>query len=135
MTIPQLRAYVGQQQGLPASFDGSIDAYRNLSAAQQVTLTRGVVDYIKNHPGEFTPAQVQTANVEAGRQSDIEDTGNNFSVFWTELGDQAFAVGNSVASIGQGVTNSLNLAGALLPVALLVAVFVFAYPHIKNSTQ
>ena len=135
MTIPELRAFIGQQQGLPASFDGSITAYRNLTPAQQVTLTRGTVDYIRNNPGQFTPAQVQTATVEAGRQGDIEDTGFDASLFWNEIGDQAFNIGNSVASIGQGVTNSLNLAGALLPIALLVAVFVFAYPHIKNSTQ
>jgi hypothetical protein len=137
MTIPQLRALMGQQIGLPASFDGSVDAYRGLSRENQIALTQAMIAYIRQNPGSFTPGQVQTAEVEAPRAATMTPADESFDVgaFFQELENNAInTVGAPLVSVGQGVSEAIKLIGTLIPIAVLVAVFVFAFPHIKKAT-
>jgi hypothetical protein len=140
MTIPQLREHVGRQIGLPATFDGSVAAYRELSPAQQIALTQGMIAYIKSNPGSFTPAQVETATVESSRAATMtpEDDGFDADLFFDELGTEAKrVVFDPLAKVGEGVSKSFSLVGTLLPVLAVIAVGIFLYPHLiraKNST-
>lgn len=136
MTIPQVRAIVGQQIGLSASFDGSMTAYGNLTPAQQIALTKGVFDYIRAHPSDFTEAQVQTVNTEGNRVAalTIEDSSFDYGAFLSALEDNAIStIGDPLARIGNGISASVSLIGTLLPVGVVVAVVIFALPYWKKA--
>lgn len=138
MTITDARKFAGQKIGLPASFDGSIAAYANLTAAQQIAVTQAMIAYIQANPGQFTPAQVETANVQAPQAATLtpEDDSFDFGQFFDELESNAIQkIGGPVASIGNGVSQTLTLIGTLLPAAVLVAVLIYAWPHIKNANR
>lgn len=136
MPIPQLRVIVGQQIGLPAAFDGSMTAYGNLSREDQIELTQAMIAYIQQHPEQFTPAQVQTATVEAPRAATMtpEDDSFNAGAFFAALEQNAInTIGNPLVSVGNGISQSVALIGTLLPVLALVAVLIFAFPHLKKA--
>lgn len=134
MTIPQLRQLIGNQVGLPASFDGSITAYGALTRAQQIELTQGMLAYIREHPGEFGDKQVQTANAEGSRDLALVDPSFDWSQFMTEFEANAYdVVGKPLVAVGQGLSTSVNLIGTLLPFAVIVAVIVFALPYIRRA--
>lgn len=134
MTTAQLRQLVANQIGLPASFDGSVAAYRKLTAAQQTELTAGMINYIRNHPGDFTEAQVATANAEAGRASTMTNTsGYSDTTLLAELESQALRVGSAVADVGNGIVNTVSLTGTLLPFVAVAALVIFAWPYIKKA--
>jgi hypothetical protein len=136
MTIVQLRELMGRQIGLPATFDGSIDAYRNLSAESQIALTRACVAYVRQNPDKFNAAQVDTATVEASRADRLtyEDPGFSAEEFFDELAIEAKkTIGEPLAAIGTGVSQSVQLVGTLLPVLALIAVAVFVWPYIAKA--
>jgi hypothetical protein len=136
MTIAQLRQFVGAQIGLPDSFDGSMTAYGNLAREQQIELTQGMIAYIQSNPGSFTPAQVETARIEAPRAATLtpEDTSFSFSAFFNELETNAGnVIGAPLVSIGNGVSQAVNLVGTLLPILALVAVAVAVWPYIARA--
>ena len=136
MTIAQARAIVGQQLGFPPSFDGSVSAYRDLSAANQIRLTQALFAYIRANPDKFTEAQQQTVRVEQSRVDRMtpEDASFDGGQFMTELEAGAVRIGGAVANVGEGVVKSVNLVGNLIPIAVLFAAFVFAYPYFKKAT-
>ena len=136
-TIPQARLIVANQIGLPASFDGSVDAYSNLSADQQTQLTRGLINYILNNPGEFTPEQVTTAQAEKGRAATMQTVDTSFSIsdFGSEVLNNAIAAGNKVAHLGNGILDTASTIGTLLPVFALIAIALFALPYIRQQTK
>ncbi len=114
MTITAARAFVGRTMGLPASFDGSVAAYRDLTAAQQVELTKQLVAYVNANPQQFTPAQVTTAAAEAGRAQTL--TMDDTSYDWAVFVDTALDRGNSI----------LGVAGMTLGTGVILAACVFA---------
>ena len=133
MTIANARALVGQQIGL-SNFDGSVAAYRDLSAADQIRLTQALFAFIRSNPQEFTEQQQQTVQVEGNRVASLSTQDpSSWSVFVDAITDEALRVGSSVASVGNGVITSVNLVGTLLPLAVIVAVAVFAWPYIKHA--
>ena len=134
MSIPQLRQIVGQQIGLPATFDGSIAAYGNLSRASQIELTQKMLDYIKEHPGDFEDKQVATANAEGARDLTLVDSSFSWESFQQEFEANAYdIVGKPFVAIGTGVSNTVTMIGTLLPFAVIVAVIIFALPYIKKA--
>lgn len=139
MTIQQARQFSGNRIGLPATFDGSVSAYRDLSAAQQVALNAAVLNLILAQPQDFTPAQVETARVEINRaqgQITADPTfTENVATFWDEFETQALNVGQAVANVGTGVINSVSLVGTLLPIVVIGALVIFALPYIKTATK
>lgn len=136
MTIAQLRQHVGRQIGLPDSFDGSMSAYGSLTREQQIELTQGMIAYIQSHPASFTPAQVETARVEAPRAATLtpEDESFSFSAFFNELETNAGnVIGAPLVSIGNGLSQAVNLVGTLLPILALVAIGIAIWPHIAKA--
>ena len=136
MTIAQARAIVGQQLGFPPSFDGSVAAYRDLSAADQIRLTQALFSYIRANPDKFTQAQQETVRVEQSRvdRMNPQETGFDGTLFMNELENGALRIGGAVANVGEGVVKSVNLVGTLLPIAILFVVFIYAYPLVKKAT-
>jgi hypothetical protein len=138
MTIQQARVFVGRQIGLSTNFDGSRDAFRNLSAAEQTELTKQLIKYIAQNPGDFTDAQVSTANVELGRADrlSIEDTSFDYDLFFNELETNAIqTIGQPLANIGNGVSNTVAALGKLLPFIAFGALAVLALPYILKATK
>lgn len=134
MTIQTLRELMGRQIGLPASFDGSITAYGNLSQNQQIELTAAVMRYIRQNPGQFTQAQVAVTTAEGSRAELTIPAGYADVGFWDEFENNAYEiVGKPFVAIGQGVSTSVNLIGTLLPVFALIAVAIFALPYIRKA--
>lgn len=123
MTIQEARKFVGQSIGLPSSFDGSVAAYRALSAARQTELTKALVNYINANPDKFTAAQVQTARAESNRAQSlsVEDTSYNWSEFVDEALDQ-----------GAAITTG---AGYSIATAIVLAAVVFAGISAWNMTR
>lgn len=138
MTIVQLRQLIGNQIGLPESFDGSMTAYGNLSREAQIALTQGMIAYIRNNPASFTPAQLVTAETEAGRAEKLtlDDTSFDTGLFFAELEKNANAVVfDPLVKVGQGISTSVSLVGTLLPVFALVAVAIFAWPYVARARR
>ena len=135
-SIQQARQIVGNQIGLPQSFDGSVAAYRELPAQKQVELNQAVLRYILANPANFLPAQVKVASqqVDASGNYKIEES-NPVATFWDEFENQAVRVASSVASVGEGVVSSVSIVGNLLPVLVIVGLFVLALPYIKQATK
>ena len=136
ISLADARKYVGQQIGLPLSYDGSDAATRALSGDQLVHLTRSLLDFIKNNPSRFTNKQVATANAEAGRFNSFDQAqakADSVTLFG-ELANQAEEkIGKPLAAVGQGVSTSLTLAGNLLPILLIGAVVLIAIPYINRA--
>lgn len=136
ISLADARKYVGQQIGLPLSYDGSDAATRALSGDELVHLTRSLLDFIKNNPSRFTNQQVATANAEAGRYTafDQAEAKMNSVTLFGELANQAEEkIGKPLAAVGQGVSTSLTLAGNLLPILLIGAVVLIAIPYINRA--
>lgn len=137
MTIAQARALVGQSMGL-RDFDGSIDAYRNLTAGQQIDLTKRLFDYIKANPANFTETQKATVAAEDSRiqAASLQDTSFDWGQFMQELEANAYTtVAEPLVNIGRGVSTSVNLIGTLLPIAVLAAVVIFALPYVRKASN
>jgi hypothetical protein len=137
MTIAQARALVGQSMGL-RDFDGSIDAYRNLTAAQQIDLTKRLFDYIKANPANFTETQKATVAAEDSRiqTATVQDTSFDWGQFMQEFEQNAYTtVAEPLVNIGRGVSTSVNLIGTLLPIAVLAAVVIFALPYVRKASK
>lgn len=137
MTIPDARAIVGRQLGY-SGFDGSIDAYRNLTAAQQVELTKALFNYIKANPDKFTNQQQTTVAAEDSRiqKAQIEDASITIANVMTALEEQAYnVVAEPLMAVGQGVSTSVKLIGTLLPFAVIAAVVIFALPYIRKANS
>lgn len=138
MTIIQARNIVGNQQGLPSSFDGSIAAYAALSPAQQLDLTRGVLDYIINNQPEFTDAQIATAYAQRGQAQSmrIEDTSFDAKLFLTELEKNAYdVIVKPIQNLGDSVSGTANFLAKALPFIVLGALALMALPYIKKQTS
>lgn len=137
MTIGELRVLIGNQIGLPLSFDGSMTDYGNLSREQQIELTQGMFAYIKAHPANFTNAQVDVVSAEDSRDLTLLPEDYDFVLLINELESNAYEiVGKPLVSIGKGISSSVNLVGTLLPVAVVCIVLLFTWPYIiraKNS--
>lgn len=136
MSIVAARAAVGRQMGLGLDFDGSMEAYRGLSADQQAELTRRLLDFIKNNPQRFTPQQNATAQAEAGRfvSFDTAQAALDSVTFMSELEKNAEEkIGKPLVAVGEGVSTSVKLLGNLLPILLIGAVVVIALPYINKA--
>lgn len=134
MTIANARQLVGQAMGL-RDFDGSISAYRELSAAQQIELTQRLFIYIEANPASFTPGQLETVQVEKNRiqAATPEDASFDWEQFGEELGENvSTTLLEPVATVGRGVSTTVSLIGTLLPVAAVLAVLIYSYPYIKS---
>lgn len=137
MTIPQARKIVGQQLGF-TGFDGSVDAYRNLTPQQQIDLTKALFNYIKANPGNFTDAQQQTVAAEDSRiqKAVIEDASITVGNVMTALEESAYnVVAEPLMAVGQGVSTSVKLIGTLLPAAVIIAAVLFALPYLKKASS
>lgn len=138
MTITQTRALVGNQIGLPSSFDGTVAAYRDLSPTQQADLTREVINFIRNNPGKFTTEQVATANAQFGQAQTLSptDASFSFSQFFDELETEAYnVVGAPLQAVGQGVSTTVKLVGTLIPILVVVVAVVYFLPQIKSASK
>lgn len=136
MTIQQARVFVGQQIGLPQTFDGSVAAYRELTQAQQTALTAQLINYIVNNPGQFTPAQVTTANAEKGRINSLGtvDASFDWQEFFTALGDEAVnVVGTPLQNVGQGVSNLVSFLGKATPFIVIGGALLVGYLFLRKE--
>lgn len=136
MSIPEARAAVGRQMGLGLDFDGSTAAYRSLSVGDQTELTRRLLDFIRNNPQRFTPAQNATAQAESGRFNSFDNAQAALDsvTFMGELEKNAQEkIGKPLVAIGEGVSTSVKLLGNLLPILLIGAVVVIALPYINKA--
>lgn len=137
ISLDEARRFVGQQIGLPLSYDGSSEATMALSGDQLVHLTRSLLDFIKNNPSRFTNKQVATARAEAGRFNSFDQAAAQADsvTLFGELANQAEEkIGKPLAAVGQGVSNSLTLAGNLLPILLIGAVVLIAIPYVRRAS-
>ena len=138
MSLDAARQFVGQQIGLPLTYDGSSAATKQLSGDELVALTRALLEFIKNNPSRFTNEQVATANAEAGRYAsfDAAQAKAESVSFFDELGKQAEEkIGKPLAAVGEGVSRSVTLAGNLLPITLIAVAVLIALPYIRRATS
>jgi len=135
MTITQLRAQVGQSITGDPSFDGSIPAYAALSPNQQIDITNGMKAYIRAHPSEFGTVQNQVANTPDIQHTEDYTVGQQISDFTDEFGNQAMRVGESIASVGNGVLNTLNLAKYGIPIVGVIIVAIYLYGTYKKQIK
>jgi hypothetical protein len=110
MTIPEARNAVGKSLGL-YFFDGSAEAYSNLSAADQVRVTDALSSYIVANAGAFTPAQVSSATART-----------NSSSFNSPLADDSFDVGMFGDELLKNAAKVTATGASVLTKALYIAV-------------
>lgn len=135
MTIQQARVAVGQEIGLPMSFDGTMAAVNALPTNQKQQLTASLLAYILANPTRFTEAQVATANAERGYINTLSMTsGYTEADLITEL-ETGFmrVVGTPLAAVGNGVSSAFTLTGTLIPVIALVAVGIALFSFYKKQ--
>lgn len=120
--ITQVRVLVGKQFGISEA-DAITPA--NLSPEERTRLFDYSNAYIAGHPDQFTADQVKRAKALVaawGTNTPLLDTSFDWGALASEMGDNALKLGESVASVGQGVMSTLNMMKWLLP--LVVAAFI-----------
>lgn len=124
MSIIELRKMIGQEIGLPDSFNGTASAYTEIAPAKQVELTNAMMRYIASNPSEFTTEQVSLArkSVSSGGIPAIDDytLGEMFADFTSETLVQA----KNIANAG-GMTIQRSVIAAAV-----VAVLWFGAPYV-----
>jgi hypothetical protein len=137
MTIQQARVAVGNQIGLPSSFDGSMASVNALPTDQKQQLTASLLAYILAHPERFTSGQVATANAERGYINTLTLTSGYVETdIITELEAGALRVlGTPLAAIGNGVSSALTLTGSLVPFAAVAIIGVLLFSFYKKQTS
>lgn len=135
-TIQQARQIVGNQIGLPETFDGSVAAYRELTPQKQIELNQAVLRYVLANPANFLPAQVAVARTQVSNSANYQyDETSNASAFWEEFESQVTRAATAVASVGEGALTSVSLVGNLLPALVIVGIVVLALPYIRQAAK
>lgn len=94
MTAQELSKLVGDQMGLGSwlsPWGGTPAEYSDLDDATKIELTNRMRAYIREHPADFTAAQVSLANSGAGytEAPDANGLGSDIATFFGEVGNQA----------------------------------------------
>jgi hypothetical protein len=133
MTIPDARNAVGKQLGL-YFFDGSADAYANLSQADQVRVSDALKAYIVANSGAFTADQVANARknmASAAYDTGLADTSFDLGMFGSEVLNNAGKITDAGGTI---LTRVLYLAAAAGLVAYLLPTFLTRYRRGKAES-
>lgn len=135
MAIPQLRRLMGQQNGAPSSFDGSVEQFNDLSTTKKQEITKAMIFYIVAHPGDFTPQQVGVAQAESGRAATLDGTtGYDTTGLFSALGESFVdVVVQPLANVGNGISQTVSLIGKLIPWVVIGGLLVVAAPYIIES--
>lgn len=130
--IQKVNILVGKQLGFSEA-DSLQPA--NLSASDRIKLFDYSFKYVADNPSQFEPRQVQIAKQHVaawGIDKPLEDTSFDWALLGDEMANNALKIGESVASVGQGVMNTLNLAKWVLPLAGLTVVGILLYKFYKK---
>jgi len=122
MTIQQASIAVGRQMGLPADFDGSVDAINALGADDKLNFTAALGAYIRANQDQFTPGQVATANTMPQSFGQLQDSSFSVGDFLSATASNADTlivkplvnVGQSASALANAVPAILILIGAIL---------------------
>jgi hypothetical protein len=126
MTIPDARAAVGKLLGIDG-FDGSAEAYSNLSQEDQVRVSDRLKAYIVANAGAFTADQVDTSKqnmASSAYGTGLADTSFDVGMFGDELLKNAAkvtAAGGSVLTKAIYIAVALGVVAYVLPAALAKA--------------
>ena len=126
------RVLVGKQFGIS---EADAISPANLSDEDRTRLFDYTFAYVASHPEQFETRQVEIAQkmVAAwGTNTPLLDASFDWGLLASEMGDNALKLGESVASVGSGVMNTLNMAKWLLPVAALVLVGIYLWKAFKK---
>lgn len=132
MTIPELRAQIGNQLGFGSifgAFEGSAASYSALSADDQVRLTNAMKAYIRDHPADFTTAQKQVAASPDIGAIDPYTWADAVGDFTAEVADQAVDLNETLNPF------SARNRGYVLAAVAIGLVLYFAGPAIIQALR
>ena len=136
MTIQQARVFVAQKLGIGGSYDGSAAQTYALPVEQKNALTASLLLYIAANPANFTAQQVSVATAEAGRASTLAlSSGYKDTNFLSAFSDELESLGESAASVGTGVKDTLNVFGKVLPYVAIGALVFGLYLYTKKVSS
>lgn len=131
--ITKVRILVGKQFNISEA-DAITPA--NLSPEDRTRLLDYTFAYVADHPTQFTEAQVRIAkqNVAAwGINTPLLDTSFDWGMLASEMGDNAVKLGESVASVGQGIMGTFNMMKWLIPLAVLAFIAIWLWGQKKKA--
>ncbi|MFA6287746.1 MAG: hypothetical protein WC661_10225 [Opitutaceae bacterium] len=109
----------------------------DLSYSNRVSYEKTLAGIILKYPERFAPEEVSIAQGVANSNlpSDLETytIAEAASDFVDEAGNQALEIGKSVAAVGEGVKNTLNLSTWLIPVAVVVGVVILLFAFARRT--
>lgn len=109
-------------------YDAATFDPKDFTFDQRTAYVHALAAYIADRPQLFTDGTLATAaNVSAKDYGSIADTAPTFDAFADAFIDEALAVGQSVASVGEGVKTGLKLTRYLIPAALVAAALIGLY--------
>lgn len=109
----------------------------DLTYSQRVEYDKILSGIILEYPDRFAPEEVQIARGTSSSNwpSELETytIAQAASDFIDEAGNQALDIGASVAEVGSGVKNTLNLSKWLLPLAAVAVVVILLIAFAKRT--
>lgn len=102
---------------------------------KQVALNAAMLSYIRQNPGDFTPAQVAVANARLDTSGTVLDTSFDYTEFLAVFGDNVATAAGQVGQIGTGVLNTAEMVGKILPFLAVAALVYIAYRASNKVTQ
>lgn len=128
MSIIEARKIVGQQIGLPDSFNGTASAYAELDPALQIQLTNELAKFIVANRDQFSEMQVTNAQRLVGRGGILPPDEYGLGEAFSDFSDEFLAQGQRIAEgAGAAVTGGVSRA---IVVAAVVAVLYFGAPYV-----
>lgn len=104
----------------------------SLTYEQRVAYDKALAAYIAAHPSAFADSTVETAQLVTSQNlTPLADASFSLEDFSSAVVDNAVGIGDSVANVGRGVTNTLSLAKWGIPLAVLVLVVGFLWKRVK----
>lgn len=108
----------------------------SLPYEKRIQYLKTLAGIILQYPTRFDAQTITNAQKAMGANYQPMDTygfGEMVGDFVDEAGNQAVEIGASVAAVGEGVKNTLNLSKYLLPVGALVAAVILLWAFARRT--
>jgi hypothetical protein len=132
----QQRANLASARRLAAARIGWTGSTESIPYAQREAYATALAQIILTYPQRFDALTVSIAQRELvdrpNEPLSPDSTSDRAGVFFGELGNQAVALGESVAAVGEGIKTTLSLASILIPAAALFALYIAARGYARR---
>jgi hypothetical protein len=137
LTAAQYAANLASARRVAAAQVGWTGPTADIPYEQKGAYLTALAHVILKSPQAFTEQTLATARLQLTKSPyealDTYDVGDAVGDFTDEFATQAGDLGESVASVGEGVKNTLSLTRYLIPLALVAAVVIWLRNFARNA--